>query len=265
MKFWTVDAFAQEIFHGNPAAVCIIPNQLESSLMQKIAAEFNLSETAFARQMDPNRFELRWFTPKCEVDLCGHATLATSFVLFQTQLVQGHEIIFQTHSGELKVVNETGCIAMDFPSQGKFLNYTGDLGGAFDRQLNVLSAVRALDDLIIEIDSDSDVRELVPNIGKLSKIDCRGIIVTAQDRTGQYDFISRFFAPRVGVNEDPVTGSAHCKLVPYWAEKIGKTAFKAYQASERGGCLDLELVGERVKMRGTAVISTAGELFLAHR
>ena len=264
MKYWIVDAFTKEQFRGNPAAVCIVDEWPKESLMQTIAGEFNLSETAFAKQSGPTHFELRWFTPKCEVDLCGHATLATSVIIFDTRTVGEKCIEFKTRSGILKVEKDKEYFILDLPSQGHFSSFSGELD-AFDQSVKIVSTVKALDDLIVEIDSDEVLRKLTPNIEKLAKIDCRGIIVTARASSGQSDFISRFFAPKVGVNEDPVTGSAHCKLAPYWATKLGKNTLKAYQASERGGWLDLELSDDRVKIKGNAVISASGELNLSNQ
>jgi predicted PhzF superfamily epimerase YddE/YHI9 len=243
MRIWIVDAFAKKPFTGNPAAVVICKGGFPSDeICQKIATEMNLSETAFILPLKQNHFHLRWFTPKLEVKLCGHATLAAAHIIHQEGLLTGHEIHFDSLSGPLKVYVSSSAYTLDFPL------------------LNAESKPSIHDDIIIEVSSEEEVRSYIPDLRELEKIDCRGIIITAKGES-PYDFVSRFFAPRVGVNEDPVTGSAHCKLAHYWQQKLQKNEFLAYQASQRGGEIRLSIHGERVHLTGTAVTMLKGELF----
>lgn len=252
-----VDAFTSKPFAGNPAAVCVLPGPRGESWMRDVAREMNLSETAF---LDPvgDGFNLRWFTPALEVALCGHATLAGAHVLWQDgHLPPGSVARFHTQSGLLTAVQQDGWIEMDFPA-------TGNTPTEAPRQLTEalgLSPVyvgRNKFDYLLEADSEATLRALNPDHSTLRKLPVRGIIVTA--RGSDYDFVSRFFAPGSGIDEDPVTGSAHCALATYWAGKLGKTTFRAFQASARGGEVGVRLVGDRVMLSGQAVTVLQGDL-----
>ncbi|MEK6478386.1 PhzF family phenazine biosynthesis protein [Catalinimonas sp. 4WD22] len=255
-----IDAFTDKLFGGNPAAVCITSEPLEDSLMQQIAAEMNLSETAFLVKKG-HGFHLRWFTPASEVELCGHATLASAFMLWDHGLLAPDEVaVFETLSGELRASKEGDKIVLDFPATPAQLVDHEEIKSLFDAGIRFLGK-NAYDYLVI-LENDEDVLKLKPDFNHMLEIDCRGIIVSAKSTNPDYDIISRFFAPACGINEDPVTGSAHCTLAPYWAEQLGKKTLKAYQASTRGGDLELEYLGERVKLKGKAVAVMQGELFI---
>ncbi|WP_127534062.1 PhzF family phenazine biosynthesis protein [Paenibacillus kobensis] len=256
---WIVDAFASAPFTGNPAAVCLLEQTASTEWMQQIGAEMNLSETAFIRPLEANRFELRWFTPEAEVDLCGHATLAAAHILWETgRLALDEEAVFDTKSGILKAVKESDNIRLDFPAEpvapvvlpeeliealGFIPRYTG----------------RNRLDYLVEADSEDTVRQLKPDMAILRNLDARGLIVTSRSSSG-YDFVSRCFYPAVGVDEDPVTGSAHCALAPYWAKRLRKSELKAYQASRRGGHMTVRPEDERVLLLGQAVTVLTGKL-----
>lgn len=259
-KIWTVDSFTNQPYKGNPAGVMIVKDFPEDSICQIIAAEMNLSETAFIKPLQENHFHLRWFTPTTEVKLCGHATLAAAHILFEQKLVKDKIIEFDSLSGKLFVCREEDALSMDFP-----LQETGpDLDPkSFEETLSlpsgsILNAVQAYDDVILEMKSPKMLKELTLDTALVMKIDCRGLIITAKSNM-PYDFISRFFAPRVGVPEDPVTGSAHCKLAHYWSKKLGKQNFFAYQASRRGGEISIQVSGDRVSLKGQAVTILEGE------
>lgn len=257
-KFWVVNAFTNQPFRGNPAAVMIVDEFPENML--EIAAEFNLSETAFLKSLGQEKYHIRWFTPKVEVKLCGHATLAAAHVLFKEIKIPFVSIEFSSLSGSLQVGRVSDGYELNFP-----LQYTGpqllqaSVQEAFG-SLKIKEVLQAYDDIIVVLDKEEDLLSFTPDISKLSNIESRGIIVTAQSRA--YDFISRFFAPRVGVNEDPVTGSAHCKLADYWSKKLGKQNMVAFQASSRGGELNLSVSNDRVLIKGEAVTTTKGELLV---
>lgn len=253
-KIWTVDAFANTPFTGNPAGVMIVEDFPQT--IQKIAAEMNLSETAFVKQLGEDHFHIRWLTPATEVKLCGHATLATSHILFEQGKIAGNTVTFESLSGPLRVTKESDGYVMDFPLQPvthalPIEPFSEALG------VKVIEAVQAYDDAIVLVETEEDVRNLTPNIARLNEIDCRGIIVTAPAQT--YDFVSRFFAPRVGVDEDPVTGSAHCKLADYWSKKLGKNTLNAFQASARGGAIHIRIEGDRVFLKGQAITMMEGQ------
>ena len=246
LRMVQVDAFTDRLFAGNPAAVVLLEDELADPVMLRIAAENNLSETAFVRR-DGDVWSLRWFTP--EVDLCGHATLATSYVLFRDGLATGETIRFRTRSGELRVGREGDLLAMDFPAwppepRPHDESLAAGLGAA---PVEVLAAR----DVVAVFESEEDVAGLHPDMDRLRSVDAIGVIATAPGRSA--DFVSRFFAPKVGVPEDPVTGSAHCTLVPFWADRLGKTTLHARQISRRGGDLYCDHLGERVLLRGHAV------------
>lgn len=255
MKLFHIDAFTDELFKGNPAAVCWVEEPLTDGYMQHLATEMNLSETAFVTKTD-NGFSLRWFTPAREVPLCGHATLASAFVLFETGKVNKEEVItFHTLSGLLHVrYQASGALMMDFPSQKPQKNnqanlstYEGILGCAVAEILDVPN------ELLLVIKNAEDLRSLNPPSDVLSKWAENGVMVTAWDGKDRVDFVSRYFAPNLGIKEDPVTGFMHTILTPYWAEKKGGNKFSAFQASQRGGYMRLSLVGDRVQIEGKAI------------
>lgn len=254
---YQVDAFSDVPFRGNPAAVCVLEQPQPDEWMQHVAAEMNLAETAFLLRRDDG-WSLRWFTPAVEVDLCGHATLASAHVLWTTGLLDG-QARFHTRSGLLTADRRGAWIELDFPATPP---HAADPPSGLIEALGAapLTIAQSRFDYLVELESEAAVRELRPNITALADVDARGIIVTARADTPDLDFVSRFFAPRVGVNEDPVTGSAHCALVPFWSERLGKTELTAFQASARGGLLRLRLDGDRVKIGGQAVTVLRGEL-----
>ena len=254
LRQFQVDAFATRPFSGNPAAVCPLDAWLDEGLMQAIAEENHLSETAFFVPSERG-FHLRWFTPASEVDLCGHATLATAHVLFEHMGHAAPSITFETRSGDLIVTRHAQGLTMDFPACPPQPCEAPEalIAGLGAAPLEVL----ADGDYIAVFENEADIRAIHPDLSTLSKLDRRGIIVTARGET--HDFVSRFFAPKLGIPEDPVTGSAHCELVPYWAGKLGKTIFQARQVSPRGGELLCELKGHRVLLTGQAVTVMTAE------
>ena len=260
VKCWQVDAFTNRPFAGNPAAVCWLEQEAEPAWMQAVAAEMNLSETAFARRLGDG-LELRWFTPTVEVDLCGHATLATAHALWSGGIVDHHEPLrFHTRSGLLTCTRNGEFIELDFPAlpASDVAPAPGLLSALGVETADYVGRTRF--DYLIELEAPEKVRSLRPNFRELAKVPCRGVIVTAPSDDPRFDFISRFFAPAVGVDEDPVCGSAHCSLTPYWAARLGKGELVAFQASARTGLLRLRLNGERVVLGGQAVTVWEGEL-----
>jgi PhzF family phenazine biosynthesis protein len=251
---YQVDAFTSEPFKGNPAGVFIHPIALSESWMRNIAREMNLSETAFLVP-DEDGYSLRWFTPMVEVDLCGHATLASAHILWEKGFLRRDEVArFQTRSGLLTArLSKDNWISLDFPA--KIVEQVEAPVGLFEGlQIESARFVGSNKmDFLVELDSEDQVRNLVPDHSQLRRINIRGVIVTARGQTPGYDFVSRFFAPGAGVDEDPVTGSAHTALTPYWSDKLGKKEMVAYQASARGGLLKVVDRGERVEIRGQAV------------
>ncbi len=245
---YQVDAFSEKIFKGNPAAVCPLDAWLPDEVLQSIAQENNLSETAYFIN-EGQQYHIRWFTPTVEVELCGHATLASAYVLFEILGFPGNEIVFDSKSGELKVRRKGQLIELDFPkSTISRCDIPTEITRAFGKEpLEVWKS----DDLIAVYENESDIVSLSPDFSILNELDYRGVIATSPGE--ETDFVSRFFAPRYGVNEDPVTGSAHCELVPYWASVLGKSKLSAAQLSKRGGWLQCELSGERVLIAGKAV------------
>ena len=257
LKIYQVDAFTvgDQSFTGNPAAVCPLDEWLAKETMLKIAAENNLSETAFFVKKG-DKFELKWFTPKIEVDLCGHATLASAHVIFSFLGYRKKEIIFSTLSGELRVTHENELVTLDFPSsKGEPVSSLPRLGEALGRNPKEIYKSR---DYLALFDSEEEILSIEPDFGLLSQLDCLGIMVTAPGHNS--DFVSRFFAPKAGVNEDPVTGSAHTSLIPFWSEKLGKTNLHAYQLSERRGEIFCEDCCDRVKISGRAVTYMTGDI-----
>lgn len=257
-KIYQIDAFTDTVFGGNPAAVCILKEWLSDGVMQQIAAENNLAETAFAVPKD-NDYELRWFTPELEVDLCGHATLATAFVLFNHYHPKEHTIRFiSPRSGSLVVVkNEDASMTMDFPSDDlQSVSSQPNINEAIGKI--PLETFKGKTDYLLIYKSQQEIEAIHPNFHLLNDLDCRGVIVSAPGT--QVDFVSRFFAPQCGIPEDPVTGSAHTSLTPYWSKHLGKNKLTAKQLSPRGGNLHCEYLGERVKISGKAVCYLVGEI-----
>jgi PhzF family phenazine biosynthesis protein len=255
LKYYHVDAFTSRPFVGNPAGVCPLERWLPDDLLQRIAAENNLSETAFFTRED-GFFRLRWFTPATEVDLCGHATLASAFVLFTELGHMEENVRFQTLSGALAASRRQDLIELDFPARPPQPCPAPDalLRALGSRPSEVLKSR----DYLVCFDSQADVAALTPDMALLEKLDCLGIIVTA--RGDDADFVSRFFAPGAGVAEDPVTGSSHCTLIPFWAQRLGKQQLFAKQISRRGGELFCRLLGDRVGIGGQAILYSRGEL-----
>lgn len=255
-----VDAFAQGPFRGNPAAVCLLAAARPAKWMQAVAAEMNLSETAFVTPA-ADGFRLRWFTPAVEVDLCGHATLASAHVLWSEGLVPAaDDLRFHTRSGVLTARQVGAGIELDFPARlAKPCKAPAGLARALGAA--VRSVGRNQDDYLVELASERAVRDLTPDLAALARLPVRGVIVTAR-AARRYDFVSRFFAPAVGVPEDPVTGSAHCALAPFWSARLDQPRLRGYQASARGGVIETELVGDRVRLRGTAWTVVRGELLV---
>jgi PhzF family phenazine biosynthesis protein len=261
IPIFQVDAFTGEPFKGNPAGVCLLRAPAEAAWMQNVAAEMNLAETAFPLA-EGDGFRLRWFTPKVEVKLCGHATLATAHVLWeQGVLSPDREARFETLSGRLSARRDGDLIELDFPARPP-LPEPPEWADAVVGALGVkpVAIGMSAEDVIFEAADEGTVRALAPDFAALRSLPARGVIVTSRAADRRFDFVSRFFAPAVGVDEDPVTGSSHTVLVPYWAKKLGKTVFTAFQASARGGALHLKLVGDRVKIAGRAVTVIRGEI-----
>lgn len=258
-KIFTVDAFADRPFSGNPAGVCLLEGPADPGWMQKIAGEMNLSETAFLYP-EGHLFQLRWFTPTLEVALCGHATLASAHVLWELgRLAPEESVRFQTLSGILVARKNGSEIELDFPSKPVVV------APAPESLLDALGVkARFIGkndfDYLVEVSSEDEVYDVKPDFGRLSKVAARGIIVTSRSGDICFDFVSRFFAPAAGVNEDPVTGSAHCALGPFWAERLKRNDFVAYQASARGGVVRVAVNGDRVLLGGKAVTVMRGEL-----
>ena len=254
-----VDAFTNRRFAGNPAAVCVLREAPADQWMRDVAREMNLSETAFLVPED-GAFRLRWFTPAVEVDLCGHATVASAHVLWEDgHLSAGCQARFHTRSGLLLADRRGEWIELDFPAKPATpADPPPGLLPALGVEAKMVT--RNQFDYLVEVDSEEAVRRAAPDFTALRKLEARGIIVTARASTAGFDFVSRFFAPAVGVDEDPVTGSAHCALGPYWGERLGKTEMLAYQASARGGVVRVSLKGERVILGGQAVTVMRGDL-----
>jgi PhzF family phenazine biosynthesis protein len=253
-----VDAFTNKPFAGNPAGVCILTKPADSAWMLNVAREMNLAETAFLVR-NKDGYDLRWFTPAVEVDLCGHATLASAHVLWEDgYLKRSEQARFHTKSGLLTADARDPWIELDFPATPvKAAPAPAGLHDALGAKATFVG--RSKFDYLVEVASEAVVRALAPDLTALSRVEARGVIVTAR-AGGDYDFVSRFFAPQSGVPEDPVTGSAHCALTPYWSEKLGKLKLTAFQASPRGGELRLALAGDRVRIGGQAVTVLRGEL-----
>lgn len=255
-----VDAFTNEPFAGNPAAVCLLPTSPDATWMQRVAREMNLSETAFLVRRSDGEFDLRWFTPAVEVDLCGHATLASAHVLWE----EGHlppdaPAVFHTRSGRLSATRRADWIEMDFPAEpAEPVPAPAGLADALGAEPAWVGRNRF--DYLVEVDTQGTVERLAPDFARLKKLETRGVIVTARADADGVDFVSRFFAPGTGVDEDPVTGSAHCCLGPFWQQHLGRDAFTARQVSERGGLVKVVVRGDRVLLLGQAVTVLRGEV-----
>jgi len=259
IPFYQVDAFSRKLFGGNPAAVCVLASWIDNNTLQSIAAENNLSETAFLVQRSKGCYDLRWFTPTVEIDLCGHATLASAFIIFSFLDSSLSVVDFETASGRLSVTRSGALFSMDFPARKPEPAETYPLlSQALGAEpLEVLKSR----DLLVVFKDESLINKMNPDFDKLKQIqDVFAIIVTARGENS--DFVSRFFAPNAGIPEDPVTGSAHCTLIPYWAEKLKKNQLHAFQLSKRGGELFCDYMGDRVRISGHAVLYAKGELHI---
>ncbi len=258
MRYYVVDVFTDKRFHGNSAGVCLLDKPLDAAIMQQIAAENNLAETAFLLRAN-DRFSLRWFTPKVEIDLCGHATLATALVLMNEAEPNCKRVEFETLSGTLTVTRERDVFLMDFPRRKPVpCEMPALLSEALGAPVLETHSSR---DLVAVLQSEETVRALRPDFALLKQLnDVFAVVVTAKGE--QHDFVSRFFAPNAGIDEDPVTGSSHSTLIPFWSERLGKTEMTAAQLSERGGTLICKDTGERVIIGGSGVIYLSGEIVL---
>ena len=258
IPLYIIDAFTENRFAGNPAAVCPLAEWLDDKTLQSIAEENNLSETAFFTQ-ENSVFRLRWFTPKVEVNLCGHATLASAYVLFKHLNYDDSQIIFETKSGQLTVKKDGDLLLMDFPAYKPLpINMPEQLiQGLGSKPLEVLQSP---DTYLAVYDNEDEILSIVPDFSLIEKLDMNCVIVTAKGKKS--DFVSRFFAPKMGVPEDPVTGSAHCTLIPYWAEKLNKTSLFAMQLSKRRGELCCQYLDDRVSIGGKAVTYAVGKISL---
>ena len=252
-KIYQIDAFATKTFEGNPAMVCPLESWLSDEVMQQIAEENNLSETAFFVKED-EVYNLRWFTPTTEVDMCGHATLASAYVLFECLDYEKDEIVFSTKSGALKVWKEENRYVMDFPIQAI---EPCDISEQIEKSFGVkpVSTFASMDYIVV-FENEEEVRNAKPNLALLKELDLRGVCITSKSKA--YDFVTRFFAPKYGIDEDPVTGSAFTQLVSYWADELGTNIFHAKQVSARGGEVHCVIKGERVEMSGRAVMFLEG-------
>lgn len=258
-KIYQIDAFTDRVFSGNPAAVCPLKQWLSDEILQKIAMENNLAETAFYVKQN-NRYEIRWFTPTVEVDLCGHATLAAAFVLFNHENHQGNIVHFYSpRSGVLTVAKKGELLTLNFPADiFEPVELSGEITDCFD--IKPGAAFKGKTDYLLVFDTEDEIRKITPAFDLISKLNARGVIVTA--RGSSVDFVSRFFAPQSGINEDPVTGSAHTTLTPYWAKELGKTELTAMQLSERKGYLQCKHTEDRIEISGQGKLYLTGEIFL---
>lgn len=257
LPIYQVDAFTESVFGGNPAAVVPLEQWLPDELMQRIAAENNQSETAFLVGGN-GRYQLRWFTPTFEIDLCGHATLAAAYVLFEHKGEKSNSIMFETQSGELIVTRQGDLLGMDFPARpAVHCDAPALLFDAIGKEPLTIYKAR---EYMCVYPHEEDILALTPNSALFQKVDCFGVVVTAPSNDSACDFVSRYFYYEDGVKEDPVTGSAHCTLIPYWAEQLDKQMLFAKQVSHRGGELVCELKGNRVRISGKAVLYMQGQI-----
>jgi predicted PhzF superfamily epimerase YddE/YHI9 len=258
-KIFTVDAFTDKPFSGNPAGVCILSKERDDLWLQSVAREMNLSETAFLTPED-DEYKLRWFTPKVEVDLCGHATLASAHILFEKGYLKREEQAkFHTRSGLLTAITKESWIELDFPKQPVIASAPPN---GLVESLKIKPKFVGNNALyyIVEVDSEAIVRGLKPDYGRLTSVPVNGVAVTSKASTPGFDFVSRFFAPKFGIDEDPVTGSSHCGLGPFWEDRLHKSELTAYQASARGGVIHVRVASNRVYLGGKAVTILEGEL-----
>ncbi len=260
IKIYQVDAFTDKLFGGNPAAVCPLKEWLSDDLLQNIAMENNLSETAFYVR-NGSHYQIRWFTPTVEVDLCGHATFAAAFVLFHHEGHSGDEIQFLSpRSGELRVTRNEDQLTLNFPADHiEPVELTQDILNGFD--IKPQTAFKGQSDILLIFNNEEEIRKVKPNFTEIAKLNARGVIVTAKGN--DVDFVSRFFGPQVGVDEDPVTGSAHTTLTPYWSKTLNKNKLSARQLSKRGGVLHCELCGDRVDISGQGKLFMSGEIHIS--
>ena len=258
-KIYQIDAFTDKVFSGNPAAVCPLNEWLSDEIMQKIAMENNLAETAFFVKTD-NQYQIRWFTPTIEVDLCGHATLAAAFVLFNYENYNENIIHFYSpKSGELTVTRKDKLLALNFPADiFRQVELSCEITDCFN--IEPKFALKGKTDFLLVFRNEEEIRKIIPNFEKISKLESRGVIVTAKG--DKVDFVSRFFAPQLGINEDPVTGSAHTTLIPYWAKQLDKSELTAIQLSDRQGFLQCKYLNERVEISGQGKLYLIGEIHL---
>ena len=261
LRIVQVDAFTNRPFAGNPAAVCMLPEPRPDAWMASVAQEMNLSETAFlVRRNENDGWDLRWFTPAVEVDLCGHATLASAHVLWESgALAADAQAVFFTKSGKLTADRRGEWIELDFPSRPSVAAPPPE-GLAAALGVTVLGTFMSRGDVVVDVASESVVRRMKPDFSLLGRVPVRGIIVTTKSDSPEHDIVSRFFVPSQGIDEDPVTGSAHCCLAPHWAPRLGKADLVAYQASARGGVVRVGLRGDRVLLGGQAITIMTGEL-----
>jgi PhzF family phenazine biosynthesis protein len=259
MQYFIVDAFTSEPFKGNPASVVILEHGLSDERMQAIAAEFNLAETAFLQKIQPNNWHLRWFTPTVEMALCGHATLASAYVLWKELDAAQSTLRFETLSGELTANLNDGLIELNFPAIA-YRNSNLDPTLLDTLKLDPVAIVETDNDLFVELADESLVRHYQPDFSVISQLSQRSLTITAQADDKNIDFVSRMFGPKIGIPEDSVTGVIHCTLVSYWGEKLGKQSLLAYQASQRGGYLKLSLQGDRVILGGKAIRTMTGAI-----
>lgn len=259
LTIYQVDAFAEKLFKGNPAAVVPLDAWIDEKLMQNIALENNLSETVFFVKSN-DVFQIRWFTPSVEVDICGHATLASAYVLFNQLGYLSNKIIFNSHrSGELIVTKEGDLLTLNFPTD-KIIEavISDEIKSCFNEA--PLKVFRGRNDFMIVFSSETEVRKMTPNLKNIAQLNARGVIVTAKG--DEVDFVSRFFGPQSGVDEDPVTGSAHTTLIPYWNEVLAKDEMNALQVSARGGKLTCKMLGDRIEISGTGTLYMKGTIFV---
>lgn len=258
-KIYQIDAFTDKVFSGNPAAVCPLDKWLSDELLQQIAMENNLAETAFYVKQD-NQFQIRWFTPTVEVDLCGHATLAAAFVLFNYENHPGNQINFySTRSGQLTVSKQGQFLALNFPTDIiEHIDLFNELTDGFD--IKPIDAFKGKTDYMLVFENESQIKKIIPDFAQITKLKARGVIITAKG--DKVDFVSRFFAPQSGINEDPVTGSAHTTLIPYWAGKLDKNELTAIQLSERKGYLECKYLNDRVEISGQGKLYLIGEIYV---
>lgn len=262
--FTVADAFTHKPFSGNPAAVCILTEPKTDDWLQQVAAEFNLSETAFLWHEQNNQWKLRWFTPTCEVKLCGHATLASAHVLARELQLSHAEFLFSTLSGILTAKVDDQTITLNFPKVepklfSRIYLHNDDVG-IKELNLDIVAAYQAGEDIIVELAHEDEVLNYSPELDKLAKIETRGLIITSPGKNAERDFVSRFFAPRFGINEDPVTGSAHCSLAVLWSKKLGKSSLRAEQLSQRRGFLEVGVHPEHVSLMGGSMTFSKGTL-----